>query len=290
MKNRIITLLTAFSILFSFSSCTKNHKEKINIPSQASDEITKESELSVTVFDVGKADAMVIQTENHSIVMDCGEKGDGKIIVEFLNNKGIQTVDYIIITHFDKDHVGGAAKIINELEVKNILVPDYAKESEEISKYNKAVSNSEITPTIINTDLTFQLDNAEFNIIAPKQSFNDEENENDYSLVTKITHRENILLFTGDATEERLDEIMGIGKCDFLKIPYHGRKIKNLGEFLDSVSPEKAVICTSKDELSSDTQKKLTKRNIEFFSTCYNGEIRIISDGNNITMIPEKGV
>ena len=213
----------------------------------------------------------------------------GKAITNYAEEKNISSVDYLIITHYDKDHVGGAAKVINNIEVKNVLAPDYEESSDEMDKYNKALSEAGITPKLLTGDLSFTLDNAEYTVYAPKQSYYGEDNDNDFSLVTKITHGNNVLLFTGDAMEQRLEEIMDIGDCDFLKVPYHGRSLDNLDDFLSAVTPEKAVVCTSKSEFSADTQKELINRNIEYYATCFNGKIEVKSDGNNIDITAEKG-
>ena len=284
-------VLTALIMTVSLVSCTSKD-EKITVI-ESSETVQQETvnvgELDLTVFDVGKADSMVLTSENSTVIIDCGEKGDGKEIIEYLEEKNISSVDYLIITHYDKDHVGGAAKVINNIEVKNVLAPDYDEESEEMDKYNKALSEAGITPKLLTGDLSFTLDNAEYTVYAPKQSYYGEDNDNDFSLVTKITHGNNVLLFTGDAMEQRLEEIMDIGDCDFLKVPYHGRSLDNLDDFLSAVTPEKAVVCTSKSEFSADTQKELINRNIEYYATCFNGKIEVKSDGNNLTVTAEKG-
>lgn len=284
-------VLTALIMTVSLVSCTSKD-EKITVI-ESSETVQQETvnvgELDLTVFDVGKADSMVLTSENSTVIIDCGEKGDGKEIISYLEEKNISSVDYLIITHYDKDHVGGAAKVINNIEVKNVLAPDYEESSDEMDKYNKALSEAGITPQILTGDFSFTLDNAEYTVYAPKQSYYGEDNDNDFSLVTKITHGNNVLLFTGDAMEQRLEEIMDIGDCDFLKVPYHGRSLDNLDDFLSAVTPEKAVVCTSKSEFSADTQKELINRNIEYYATCFNGKIEVKSDGNNIDITAEKG-
>ena len=245
-------------------------------------------ELTVTFMDVGKADSIVLTSGSGTVVIDCGEKGDGKEIISYLSDMGVDTVDYLIITHYDKDHVGGAAKVINSLDVKNVLAPDYEEESDETEKYRKALSSKDITPTLVTADISFTLGDVKYTVYAPEKDYYGEDNDNDFSLVTKAVHGDNVMLFTADAMEQRLGEIMDIGDCVLLKVPYHGRKLKNLGEFLDKVKPECAVTCTSKSEFSSDTQMKLSERNIKSYATCFNGRITAVSDGSSINIETEK--
>lgn len=245
-------------------------------------------ELSVTFFDVGKADSILLRTENSTVVIDCGESGDGKKIVSLLNEQEINTVDYLIITHYDKDHVGGAAKVIKDLDVKNVLAPAYVEDSDEVKKYQKALAKKDISPQLLTSDLSFELDGVDYTVYAPKQTDYGADNDNDFSLVTKAVHGENTLLFTGDAMEQRLNEIMDIGQCTFLKVPYHGRKLDNLGEFLDAVKPKCAVVCTDTSEFASSTQKALKERSIKYYATCYNGQIDLVSNGKEISVSTEK--
>ena len=244
--------------------------------------------MTVTFFDVGKADSIVINTENSTVIIDCGEKGDGKEIVQFLEDKGITTVDYLIITHYDKDHVGGASKVIKSLDVKNVLAPDYDEESDEVEKYQKALAGKNITPQRLTSDISFELDGASYDIIAPEETFYGEDNDNDFSLVTKMVYHDVSFLFTGDAMEQRLDEIMDIGKCNLLKVPYHGRKLDNFKDFLQNVQPDCAVVCTSANEFSSKTENALSDLNIKTYATCYNGRITASSNGVDLSISSEK--
>lgn len=142
-------------------------------------------DFTVDFLDVGKADSMILRTENSTVVIDCGEKGDGKEIIALLAENDIECVDYLIITHYDKDHVGGAAKLIKDIEVKNVLAPDYEEESSEMKKYQKALSERNITPVLVTEDMLFTLDGVEYTVYSPKKTFYGEDDDNDFSLVNK---------------------------------------------------------------------------------------------------------
>lgn len=270
MKKIILFIMSVFTAVLSIG-CEK--------------EVNQYPKFTVEFLDVGKADCMVMYTENSTVIIDCGEKGDGKKILELLEEKGIESVDYLIITHYDKDHVGGAAKVINNIEVKNVLAPDYEENSDEMDKYIKALDSKNITPVRMTENISFTLDNVQYTVYAPEKTY---DNDNDFSLVTKAVYHDTSFLFTGDAMYKRLEEIMDIGKCTLLKVPYHARKIENLGEFLDNVKPQYAVACTSEDEFSGNTKKLLEKSDIKYYATCFNGNITAVSDGNKIDVLCEK--
>lgn len=254
-------------------------------------DMTNAKELKVTFLDVGKADAIVLQSETSTVVIDCGEKGDGKKISSILEESGTTVIDYLIITHFDKDHVGGAPKVLKTFDVKNVLTPDYEGNVSEYDKFAETIEGKGITPMKLKEDITFTLDDVDYTVYAPKKDFygDGDSAENNFSLVTKAVHHNNTMLFTGDAMEERLDEIMDIGKCTLLKVPYHGRKLDNLSDFLKATEPKCAIVCTSSNEFSGKMQDLLKKSDITTYATCFNGEIQAVSDGSKINISVEKG-
>ena len=274
---RAISALTAAAVFLPCGGCQKGEGDTVS-----------DTLLTVTFLDVGKADAIILHSDNSTVLIDCGEKGDGKDILARLEEQDITAVDYMIITHFDKDHVGGAAKVINNIEVRNVLTPDYEKESEEMDKFLNALNNTGTPQQKLTEDISFTLDNISYTVYAPLLTDYGKNDENDFSLVTRAVCGENTLLFTGDAMEQRLAEIMDIGECTLLKVPYHGRKIDNLSEFLDAVKPKCAVVCTSVEDIASSVWELLSSKGIASYATCYNGTITAECDGKNISITKEK--
>lgn len=272
-SKRMSALLTAFALMLVTVSCDKKNDEPLS---------ESDGGFEVTFFDEGKADCMVLKTDNSTVVIDCGVKGTGKRLTAFLEERNVSDVDCLIISHYDRDHIGGAAKLIKNFNVKQVYAPDYADESEELTKYNDALKQKNITPQLLTSDVSFTADNVEYTVFAPKQSEYSKNNDNNHSLVTKAVYGDTSFVFSGDCMEERLSEIMDIGRCDLLKIPYHGRKLDNLGEFLDKTAPQYAVVLTSKKEFSSKVKSLLSDRNITYYASCYNDTITAVSDGKAI--------
>lgn len=290
---RFIKLAAVSAAALLLCSCSSgkggSSADNTTAPATAAEPVkTVTGDLTVTFLDVGKADAIIIHTGSEFAVIDCGEKGDGKEIVEYIEENGGDSIDHLIITHYDQDHVGGAAKVIKELDVKNVYAPDYDEDSKELDKYYKALEEKDMEPQLLTSDIAFSLGDAEFTVYAPKLTDYGDGDDNDFSLVTRVEYGETSFIFAGDAMEQRLSEIMDIGDCDLLKVPYHGRRLDNTDQFLDAVTPEYAVVCTSADEFDSKTQLSLTKRGIEMYATCYNGTITAVSDGKSIAVTSEK--
>lgn len=200
-----------------------------------------------TILKIGQADAIILRTANHNVIIDCGEKDDGDEILEYLQTNDINTVDYLFITHFDKDHVGGAAKVIEHINIKNIITSDYEGTNVEYENYIVTAQEKNITPILLTENISFTLDDVFFEILPPLKKVY-KEGDNDFSLAIAATHGENTFLFAGDAEAERLTEIISqTGKTyNFLKVPHHGRYNKNTKAFIETIKPSYAVITCSK--------------------------------------------
>ncbi len=280
---RLTAFLAAAVSLLTASGCQGSGD-----PQPESSEIPQvNTVLTVTAFNVGKADAMVIQTDNSVTVIDAGNKGDGKVIEKYLTNQGIETVNNFIITHFDKDHVGGAARLVNRMKIENVYVPDYTSESDEYTSFIEKIDETG-TPLHVMTAKSsenWSVDEADFRLYAPNETDYGKNEENDFSLVLYVTHGQNSLLFTGDAENARMDEIiaLNLGKVDFLKFPYHGNYLTKTEAFLDACDPSYTVVCCSEKEYADDyTVETLKKRGIKTYYTCA-GTVTAVSNGQTIS-------
>jgi len=241
--------------------------------------------LQVTLLKIGKADAIVVQEGGQTAVIDAGEEEDGAEVVAFLKEQGISQIDTLIITHFDKDHVGGADTLVEALEIGQVLVPDYQAESTEYSDFLSAMEQKEITPQALTEPVEFKLGEADV-LVEPPLSYEipdgEVEYDNNFSLITTITHGGNRLLFAGDIEKQRIREWLAEGtaaECDFLKMPHHGVYNKALPELMDAVSPKYAVICDSdKNPAEDKTLELLRQVNTQVMET-RNGDVTVISDG-----------
>ncbi|MBQ9908150.1 MAG: MBL fold metallo-hydrolase [Oscillospiraceae bacterium] len=281
IAKKLTALLLSALTLFSVSACTQQ------TDSAQTNSIPVTGNVTLTSFNVGKADALVLQTANTVTVIDTGNKGDGKKIDKFLTKQGIDTVDTLIITHFDQDHVGGAARVINKLKVKQVYVPDYEKQSEEYDAFIEKVqeTGTPMTAMPAKDKIEWQADDAAFALYAPEQDYYGKDEENDFSLVLYVQHGENKLLFAGDAENARMKEIIGLhlGTVDFLKFPYHGNYLSATEDFLDACKPKVSIVCCSaKENADSSTVETLQNRGVETYYM-YNGDVTIVSDGKTLS-------
>ena len=226
----IFSSFLAASSLFSCSS-------KSSVPKDAKD-------LTVTFFDVGKADAILLQSETGTVVIDTGEKGDGKKISSLLTENGTSVIDYLIITHFDKDHVGGADHVINAFDIGTIYTTYKSKDSDQIDNYLAALSSKGLTETVVTDEISFEMDGVSYDIYPPQSTAYEKDPSNNSSLVIMVSCGDNNMLFAGDAEKLRISELLEMEdiQAEILKVPHHGRYEKNMAALVEKVSPEYAII------------------------------------------------
>ncbi|MDO4555557.1 MAG: MBL fold metallo-hydrolase, partial [Lachnospiraceae bacterium] len=187
-----------------------------------------------------------------------------------------------------KDHVGGAAALIREIEVGQILIPDYEGEGKEYREFQKAASEKKLYIKKLDENITFSLGNGLITV-EPPDSYSIEETEkeydNNFSLLTWVEYGDNHLFFAGDMEKERIWQWLSIRKnqtCDFLKVPHHGVYNEALGELLDSLKPSYAAICCSdKNPAEDKTLKLLQDNSITVYQTS-GGTIRVVSNGKKL--------
>lgn len=247
--------------------------------------IIKDKPLKILLFNSGKSDSILITYKDKVILIDTALESYSNEIINYLNNKKIKKIDYLIITHFDKDHVGGASKIIDNFDIKNVYQSNYIKTSEYYDNYINSLNKKGIKPITIENNYTFKLDDLNLTIYGTNIVY-DSDTSNNSSLVTLLKYKSNSFLFTGDIENDRIKDFVNenINNIDVLKMPHHGRYNKQLKKLIDKTKPKYVVITTSNEEKEEDkTVELLNQKNIKYYST-RKGKVLVLSDGKNITV------
>ena len=255
--------------------------------------------LTITALPVGKADALILKTDDWAAMIDTGEERDGSYIRETLEAAGIDHLNLLLVTHFDKDHVGSAAELLETVGADQVLMPDYEGTRPEYAAFLSALEvhpetevqritgteTLEIPAGSVNTSLTiYAADDPE------EIQDTDGEYDNDMSLVAKVTCGEKKFLFTGDIEKTRIAQMLDSGedwKADWIKMPHHGRYQKKVEKLLEAVNPFYAVICDGEDQpAEEETLDALKKRQIKAWETA-DGTVVTITDGKKIEIRQE---
>lgn len=264
----IIAIIIVISILFMIGK-TNNNSDEYNF--------------KIYFFNAGKADAILISNNDKYIMIDTGEESLSSEILSYFRNNNITTLDYLIITHFDKDHVGSASSVIDNINVLNVLQSNYPKESEYYNNYINSLNNKGISPITVSDNYELSLGDLNVIVNGPNKIY-DKNESNNSSLIVSVYYQNTSYLFMGDAENARIKDYLSTHSesYDFIKIPYHGNYQKKLDELLETVNPKIAVITSSNKEMeSSETINLLNNNNVKYYLT-RNGSINIYSDGNEI--------
>lgn len=248
--------------------------------------------LTTDILKVGRADSIILETEGKVMVIDTGEEDDGQELLDTLAEKQVEEIEVLVITHYDKDHVGGADILLENVPVKKIILPDYVGVSTDYADFmavlEKLGQEKEMEVIKLTENTEFELGTAHIKIEPPSSYEIPEgvaEYDNDLSLITTVTHGANKLLFMGDAEKTLIRDWLSKGSasdCDFLKLPHHGVYTSALTELMDAVTPESCVITNSdKNPADTKTLELLKMYGIKTFETRY-GDVRITSDGARV--------
>lgn len=215
------------------------------------------SNFEVVMFEVGEADCHLIKYpyNKNTILIDTG-KNEYKIkneVIPYLKSIGIKKIDYLIITHGDEDHIGGYITLINNFQVKNVILnkgtfTDIEKEL--IKNLNKKKIPYQININKINLSnhTIYLLNNTKYN------------NENDNSIITYFTYQKYKFLYMGDAsinTEDNLLENYNLNNISILKVGHHGSNTSSSKDFISQINPSISLISVGENNIYHHPNKEV---------------------------------
>ena len=245
------------------------------------------SGVRVSCIDVGKGDCILVQSGVSSALIDVGYKNTANEVLSYLQKQGVTKVDALILTHYDRDHVGGLRPVAKALGVDKVYLPGYKGADKNYEETMKTVADLGISAQPITQELNLDLDKAKLTVYPSEVTFvpgvkGDEGNDNDVSLVAALSYGKDSYLFAGDLEEEGIDAYLrgNHGRFDVVKMPHHGAKGDNTEDFLDDVQPKIALVTDSVDESAGKkTLKLLDKQCKDVYRTSVDGTIVVESDG-----------
>ena len=272
-KNKLISLfLSLFLLLFTLAP-------------QAALTVTAETngEMAVHFLDVGQGNAILVQSGGQNLLYDGGDQNHADEVVSYLQQQNVQTIDYMISSHYDEDHLGGLIPCLNTFEVSNVLGSDYVHTSNLFNTFMNTATANAIIVQYPSVGDTFDFGTGSFTVLAPSGI---SQNSNDNSLVIKLENGSNSFIFTGDAEETSEQDMISTGMnldCDVLSIGHHGSASSTTWDFLEATSPSYAVIsCGVNNQYnhpSAETMGRLSDMEIPVFRTDKQGTIIAVSDG-----------
>ena len=235
---------------------------------------TETQELSLYAINVRKADALLLRSGETTYLIDTGTEDGWPALYKVLKKEGITRLTGVILTHTDKDHVGGFALLVeSDIEIENVYASAYYNKKKE-SKHPavKALKGTDQQVVFLSGGDSLPLDGGTLDVLGPLVK--NEEAENCNSLVMLATGGGGTMLLTGDMEFPEEESLLAAGlfsPVDVLKVGNHGEGDATGAAFIDAVQPKVAVISTNSDD-EPDTpanrvMKLLNKYNVTVYLT-----------------------
>ena len=249
----------------------------------------KTGEYQLAVLDVGQGSAAVIQTSNHVAVLDSGAKFSEKldagssVVIPYLRSRGVRSLDQLIISHGDSDHIGGAQAILDEFPESSVIGQDID---------NLKVKNKQLCVA----GQKWRWDGVDFLMLSPGDDAkwtNTKVKRNDRSCVLRVSSAAGVALFTGDIEKKTelylLENFAGQLASDILIVPHHGSNTSSSVPFIELVRPKISVISAGYKNRYKLPSAKVTARyeqlDSELMNTAKSGAITIkmgLTDGVSV--------
>ncbi|HEB01383.1 MAG TPA: MBL fold metallo-hydrolase [Candidatus Portnoybacteria bacterium] len=250
-------------------------------------------ELEIIFFDVGQGDAIFIETPNgNQVLIDGGP--DTSVLAKLGKELPFydRTIDLIILTHPDEDHLAGLVEVLKRYQVDQILTTGILCQTAVCQKWTELIKEKDIPIKIAQAGQIIDLGSEIAMIVLyPFENLSGQEvkKKNNTSIITRLVYGQNSFLFAGDAerlVERRLLEQNIYLDSDVLKVGHHGSKTSSSQLFLENVSPQIAVISVGRDNRWSLPAATILERleglDIEIYRTDLDRDVEVISDGEKI--------
>lgn len=243
--------------------------------------------LCVSFVDVGNGDCILIECEGHAALIDSGVLSLEGTAVKYMEKRNIESLDFIVCTHMDDDHIGDMESIIESVVVKKFYITRISdeKKTESTERLSQALNAKNLNPEVLKCGTNLKLGEMVLEVISPIRIY-DEDNDN--SIVLRAVYGEISFLFTGDSGEKVEKDILASGKnikSTVLKVAHHGSKTSTTEEFLNAVSPKLAVVCVGDINRylpNRETIERINSFGCELLRTDESGTIILASDGQKI--------
>ncbi|MGX1983150.1 DNA internalization-related competence protein ComEC/Rec2 [Thermolongibacillus altinsuensis] len=201
------------------------------------------------------------------------------VVVPFLKAKGVRTLDKLILTHGDYDHVGAAETVLHSLNVRELVVGKRNERNELEQQIVKQAKKQNILVREVGRGDRWKVNDAIFYVLSPN---GEEKGTNDGSIVLYVQMGGARWLFTGDLEEggeQRITSTFSALPVDILKVGHHGSRTSTSQPFLTHIHPTVALISVGRNNRyhhpHGDVIERLQQKRVTIFRTDEHGAIQI---------------
>lgn len=249
-----------------------------------------EKELNITVLDVGQGDCSFLYfPDGTTMLIDGGsttEKEVGAYRIEpFLYSQGIQSLDYVVLTHPDADHMNGIEELLasGSIVIQSLLLPNV----EQIKEQYKEIILHCNRVIWMEKGMIWKSGDVQLQCLHPTKDLSLDD-VNDCSVVLKLKYGTFSMLFMGDLGMGQEKNFVELQKTTILKVGHHGSKNSTSEQFLAQIRPDHAILSYGKENSYGHPHKevveRLEKQNCHIWHTAKQGAIQIKVDEKNYSI------
>jgi competence protein ComEC len=253
------------------------------------------SDLKVHYIDVGQADATLFQysdaEQDYTILFDTGD-WRGNEVVNYLQSQNVSSIDLVVVSHPDADHIGQLDQVMNTFDVGEVWLSGNESSSETFQRGIEAVINSGADFHEPRTGEEYEIGPLEIDVLYPS-SISGRSNEESVSLL--FTYGSTKFLFTGDAARSDELKMLNSGidiQADILQLGHHGSNTSSDPAFIDAVNPSVAIYSAGANNSyghpSAEVVSLIESSEAELYGTDVHGTVVITSDGENYSIETDK--
>ena len=205
--------------------------------------------LTVHFIDVGQADCALLESGGEYMLIDGGNREDGRLVVSYLEQQGVEELSAVVCTHAHEDHVGGLPSVLAVYPTHAVYAPTRTYASKVFDDFVYYADQQRLEITIPSPGDSWTLGETSVTVLGPVQSYAD---PNDTSIILRVEYGDTSFLFTGDMETSAENDMLDYWgsrmswKADVLKVGHHGSDTSTGYRFLNEVSPDYAVISVGK--------------------------------------------
>ncbi|MBC2012119.1 MBL fold metallo-hydrolase [Listeria marthii] len=278
MKKGILNILLVFALITG-----------ISVPGSIQAEAAAPT-IKVHFIDVGQGDAIYIKAPSgEDILIDAGNKGKGKIVVNYLKKLKVKDIDIMIASHSDADNIGGLPEVMNSIKVKSLYAPNSTNTTAAYKDFVNTAKKKKLAIKTAKAGVKLPIKGVNAQFVGPVKTYG-KTDRNNWSAVLHVAYKKNTFLFTGDAQTKAENDMIKAKKtlrADVLKVSTQGSKTATSKAFVNVVKPKYAIISVGKNGYghpTSQTVSTLTKAKAKVYRTDRNKTIVITGNGSTYSI------
>ena len=242
--------------------------------------------LRLTVLDVGQGDAILLEVAQGAVLVDQGPP-EGEV-ADQLGELGVERLSALVLTHPQRDHVGGAADVLERLEVETVLDPGIRAPSPDQESALSAARRQRVPIVAAQAGQRFRIGRLRLQVLWPDGPAPAGSDPNDHAIVILASYGSVDALLTADA-EGNVTVPLRPPQAEILKVAHHGSADERLPQLLDLVRPRIALVSVGGGNdyghpAPSTTAALDALPSLEVYRTDRDGRVTIETDGERITV------